>query len=544
MMENCLNPCKRVKIQPVPKVIGDTNTNSKEIPEINTNMETAPSAAGKEVNFNEIENVLTDIPAPPIEEPATLAARMKAADFAVTEYKRADESVNPPCYLPQPEDSAPVCNNIEPMGPVGPWATGKVDWSPLGGLTGTRPVVDQYSITRYSTNEWRQKNKDIFNEAFNTFENAAKVINDGKDTINRTNALIDKSQNETTKMVRERAQLVARWKESLERAIKAMAEEISTMEVQRARLKSSLTILKTPHLIASECLALRSTRPDKELIRDRPEEELIRELAMISEIRVLLEKTLADITQQQIENRAARNRLEYDWSDKKDAYELELLNVSYNNFSKTTVFRPGATRLDAEQSSQEYWEHFTKETLDESERCRQMSINLRSTLDALLMNAARDLRNQADTVEKAFHERIDCMQENVNRLENELKYCLQTLADTENRIIALREGMVSLDKVAKLTQSRLYNKNSRPHVENCRDHTLNGLVNEVKITQDGVSSILAAMEQSQQSKLRLMNTRSDLERDLMLKKRCLVIDRQRCMLLRSLFPSTKTLTGL
>lgn len=45
--------------------------------------------------------------------------------------------------------------------PTGPWATGRVDWSPLAGLTGTRPVVDHYSITRYSTNEWRKRNFDI-----------------------------------------------------------------------------------------------------------------------------------------------------------------------------------------------------------------------------------------------------------------------------------------------------------------------------------------------------------------------------------------------
>jgi len=44
------------------------------------------------------------------------------------------------------------------MGPIGPWASGKVDWSPMAGITGTRPVVDRYSITRYSPNEWRTRN--------------------------------------------------------------------------------------------------------------------------------------------------------------------------------------------------------------------------------------------------------------------------------------------------------------------------------------------------------------------------------------------------
>lgn len=66
---------------------------------------------------------------------------------------------NNPCYLPQPNDLMLAKDNQEPMGPIGPWATGKVDWSPLAGLTGTRPVVDRYSITRFSGAEWREHNR-------------------------------------------------------------------------------------------------------------------------------------------------------------------------------------------------------------------------------------------------------------------------------------------------------------------------------------------------------------------------------------------------
>lgn len=50
------------------------------------------------------------------------------------------------------------------MGPIGPWATGNCDWNPRNGLTGIRPVVDHYSITKCSTQEWDQRNNDIFNE--------------------------------------------------------------------------------------------------------------------------------------------------------------------------------------------------------------------------------------------------------------------------------------------------------------------------------------------------------------------------------------------
>lgn len=69
----------------------------------------------------------------------------------------------------------------------------------------------------------------------------------------------------------------------------------------------------------------------------------------------------------------------------------------------------------------EYWEHFTKETLMEGEATRQRSVALRGTLDAILNNAARDLRSQADKVDMALAKRIDCTDQARIQLENELK---------------------------------------------------------------------------------------------------------------------------
>lgn len=81
------------------------------------------------------------------------------------------------------------------------------------------------------------------------------------------------------------------------------------------------------------------------MIRDRPEEELIEEIALISEIRNVLNATLNDINAQQNDNRAARERLECDWSDKLHAYEIDSRNTALNNKSHEKLFKPGATRF-------------------------------------------------------------------------------------------------------------------------------------------------------------------------------------------------------
>lgn len=61
------------------------------------------------------------------------------------------------------------------MGPIGPWATGKCDWNPTSGLVGVKPVVDHYSVTRFSTQEWHQRNIDVFNENHRVLHQSHKL---------------------------------------------------------------------------------------------------------------------------------------------------------------------------------------------------------------------------------------------------------------------------------------------------------------------------------------------------------------------------------
>lgn len=98
-------------------------------------------------------------------------------------------------------------------------------------------------------------------------------------------------------------------------------------------------------IIATECIERRSRRADSELVRDKPEEELIEEIALIAEVRTIFHATLNNINAQQNENRAARERLESDWSDKLHAYEIDAKNTALNNKSHEKLFKPGATRF-------------------------------------------------------------------------------------------------------------------------------------------------------------------------------------------------------
>ncbi|KAK3928317.1 Tektin-3 [Frankliniella fusca] len=122
-------------------------------------------------------------------------------------------------YFPQPEDDKHPASEA-PMEPVGPWAQGKPDWGPLSGMTGTRPAVDRYSITRYSVPEWRKHNLDTFQRAAGDNHNAGMVEFNSRACMQHVASEADKNQADSTGRLEQRAMDVHRWLAEVRKAHK------------------------------------------------------------------------------------------------------------------------------------------------------------------------------------------------------------------------------------------------------------------------------------------------------------------------------------
>jgi len=105
---------------------------------------------------------------------------------------------------------------------------------------------------------------------------SCRVDFNGRQCTNFTAADTDRKQNDNTKRLSQRAHDVHRWKVELEHAIRVMNDEINTLELQRQRLKMAVGVLRMPESIAGECLARRTARLERDLVRDKAEEELIK----------------------------------------------------------------------------------------------------------------------------------------------------------------------------------------------------------------------------------------------------------------------------
>lgn len=154
----CFNPCL-IENPPLEREPCKENPYS-----LNTQNKSSKKGDFLTTNQQEMQHATAGHLAPNTDDP-TIRPKPPQNERPVPQNERA-------CYLPQPEDGLLKTNDENMMGPIGPWATGRLDWSPLAGLTGTRPIVDKYSIARYSEGEWRKHNKDILDLAENQQHNA------------------------------------------------------------------------------------------------------------------------------------------------------------------------------------------------------------------------------------------------------------------------------------------------------------------------------------------------------------------------------------
>lgn len=95
----------------------------------------------------------------------------------------------------------------------------------------------------------------------------------------------------------------------------------------------------------------------------------------------------------------------------------------------------------------------------------------------------------------------------------------------------------------KVAQTRLHNRKYRSNIDNCRDRPQFGLVTEVQKIEEGVHSMTESVEEAEKSKETLLKTRGLIERELMLKRRTIQLDKERCLMIRNHFPSATALSG-
>ncbi|XP_052121558.1 tektin-4-like [Frankliniella occidentalis] len=459
----------------------------------------------------------------------------------------ADDVVLTPTAAP--EDApvpAPAHPFVTELGPVGPWAFGRTEWNPASGLTGVRPVVDRYSVTRFSPGDWLRHNAELTATATAARQRGDAAAWSAREVRRRAAAELDALHRDSSDRLQERAQHVWRWRAELERAAEVMWDEIQLLQQTPPRLNRILAALAKAAAVASECIAVRCKRPDTDLIRDPAHDQLVREAALIREVTAMTERCLKQAVEQIRADRAALVALQADWSCKKDCYRVDTLAraVTAHREPLVGVFQEGAAVVPDRQVTPGDWEQSTRRNIAASEAERQRSIAFRTLLQPMLDGAVRDVRAQAARVDDALARNVALVARAVEHFDEQYRLTVRKEADTETLIEALRVAIRNTDPNLKTAQSRLHTRQQRMASENCRDPPQAGLLEEVSRVTIAATALDGQLRNSTNALHEIREERARLEACLVLKRKHLHLDRDRVLQLREHFPTAGSLSGL
>lgn len=441
------------------------------------------------------------------------------------------------CGLPQPGPPY-VHNNVDCT-----LDCSCVDTSELDCI---RPNVSKYAMLRHSVDEMRchtiakeNASSDVHAHSECTRYEADRVK---KQVEEKTYCM----QRISTERLKRRARDIHCWMKELEKFIIEMREETRLLE--ELRIRNDNAIRTTADLIlhiVNECLRRRINRIGIDLTRDDVEEELQKERDLVYMAQRRLEEIRDQIRDQIGKNRAAKERLERDWSDKTRAFRIDECNARLRPDNPTLQNYPGVGRFQEGMTTTCDWEEFTRRNLEEAERERTASCKLRMLVPEILKSLACKLRAQADNVESALCRRILETETQKKRLEHQLKLVLDEMAKAEKAIDCIRKFLRGdpLESALKLSQTRLYNRIYRPNVELTRDCPQFALVEEVGEIGRSQSAIEAQLRNAEDALHKLRQIRIDLEKEIAVKDNTIVIDKERCQYVRAFWPSVTTLIG-
>ncbi|GBP91005.1 Tektin-4 [Eumeta japonica] len=403
------------------------------------------------------------------------------------------------------------------------------------------PSFGNKSFNLRNLQEWDYHNRDVLKGDINgvTDENTAIT----KNCIEKVNQTSFTDFKESTEQLKHRQRHIYYWKCELEKAIREIDAEIEILEKQRQQLKNAMDIINVPEFVTYECIDLRGNRMEADMIFDEPQRQLYRECTLIQNIKKIQRDLLNEVEKQMKINTTVKEDLEMDWSEKRLAFGYETKNVNLETKSNKVKDSAGATKLSEGQSTVDSWEHSTENILRNFQNALENTKNLRSKVDAVLINAARDIRSQDVQLNRSLHERIAQTEKVRIDLENQLRLVISKIVETENIMQTLNAEMRSVAQRLKVAQTRLNTKSYRPNTENCREGSLISLIEEVRDLSESLSLLQQRHLTTENLRAKLIEERSRLENEIMVKKKSVHLDNERCLFLRSHFESAEKLCG-
>uniref|UniRef100_A0A8C3BYP8 Tektin n=1 Tax=Cairina moschata TaxID=8855 RepID=A0A8C3BYP8_CAIMO len=345
---------------------------------------------------------------------------------------------------------------------------------------------------RFTVPDWHTNAELISADAESQRSASHRVRQETRALRNETNNQAKWDEHDNQTRLTERISSVNRWKETLDKCLADIDEEIDALAKVKEAAERALQAKNLSLDVAIECLTLRESRRAIDVVRDPVEDELHKEVKVIDKAKRELQQRVNEAFEQLCHLQEARQQLSFDHRGKMEALEIDRVCLSLSVNSPNISFKVNPTRVPNGSTAVDEWEQNSQYNKDHAEAEMKASTKLR---EVIMLAIAQTLEEIAE------------MEEDIRRLEEDLRRKMQDL---------------------KVAHTRLETRTYRPNVELCRDQVQYGLTDEVHQLEGIIRALKLKLAEAQDALDALYRQLYRIQTDMGYKANSLVLD-NKCM---------------
>lgn len=377
---------------------------------------------------------------------------------------------------------------------------------------------------RFRLADWNTNSYLLSTNAERQRDASHQIRQEARGLRNETNnqTLWDEHDNRTR--LAERIDTVTRWKEILDKCLTDLDAEMDALAKMKESAEQNLQAKNLPLDVAIECLTLRDSRRDIDVVKDPVEDELHKEVEVIEATKKALQQKIRQAFEQLCLLQEVRQQLNSDHRGKMETLEIDRGCLSLNINSPNISLKINPTRVPSGSTTLQQWDEFSRSNKNRAEAEMKAATELRETIALTIAETNNELEAQRVATEFAFRKRLREMERVYSELRWQEKNTLEEIAELQEDIRHLEEDLRRKLLSLKLAHTRLETRTYRPNVELCRDQAQYGLTDEVHQLEATIAALKQKLAQAQDALDALYKHLARLQADIACKANSMLLD--------------------
>ncbi|PAA69953.1 hypothetical protein BOX15_Mlig027076g1, partial [Macrostomum lignano] len=379
---------------------------------------------------------------------------------------------------------------------------------------------------KYQPVDWFTNAYAISSNAERQREASDQVRQEARFLRNETDNKTKWDQKDNNTRLADRVDVIRKWKEILEQTLGDLDAEIAKLSESKEQTEEALERKNLPTDTVNECLTVRDGRRSIDNVEDEIEHQLRKEQEVIAKAKRNLQQKVDEQFEQLCVLQEARQQILADLQNKNIALGIDIDQYNLNEQSPNISYKPNPTRVPKGSTTPQQWEDFSRYNVDRAKAEIASSGRLREAAHRTIHDTDNDLESQRQASDYALRKRLHEEEQAKDELEWQKQQTEDEIAELERDIRALEEAIKAKIPPAKLAETRLENRTTRPGVELCRDAVQYGLTDEVQQIKASKDALYDKLKQARHNLDGLQKQLDRINADLAEKTNSIMLDRR------------------